>query len=72
LSIWFHPRNHAPPHFHVIGPGTAVLVDLRDPQVIAGSYHRKDLRLALVWAAGDIWGGRVTSLRISVDGIFFV
>ncbi len=51
LSIWLYPRDHAPPHFHVIGPDTAVLVDIRDLQVIAGTYRRKDLRIGLAWAA---------------------
>ena len=58
LSIWLYPRDHAPPHFHVIGPDTAVLVDIRDLQVIAGSYRRKDLRTALAWAAehmDELW-----------------
>ena len=58
LSIWLYPRDHAPPHFHLIGPDTAVLVDLRDLQVITGSYRRKDLRLALTWAAehmDELW-----------------
>ncbi len=35
----------------VNGPDTAVLVDIRDLQVIAGTYRRKDLRIALAWAA---------------------
>lgn len=54
LSIWFYPRDHAPPHFHVIGPDTAVMVDLRDFQVIEGSYKRRDLRAALAFAADHL------------------
>ena len=50
LSIWVYPKDHAPPHFHLIGPDTAVMLDLRDLQVIAGSYKRRDLREALAWA----------------------
>lgn len=58
LSIWLYPRDHAPPHFHVIGPDTAALVDIRDLQVIAGAFRRRDLKLALAWAtehADDLW-----------------
>lgn len=58
LSIWVYPKDHAPPHFHLIGPDTAAMVDLRDLQVIAGSYKRRDLRDALVWAADhteELW-----------------
>ncbi len=54
LSIWFYPKDHAPPHFHVIGPDTAVLVDLRDFQVMEGSYKRKDLRAALAYATDHL------------------
>lgn len=58
LSIWMYPRDHAPPHFHLIGPDTAVLVDLRDLRVIEGAYRRKDLKLAIAWAedhADALW-----------------
>ena len=58
LSIWLYPGDHSPPHFHVIGPDTAVLVDLRDLQVVVGAYRRKDLKVALAWAVDhmdELW-----------------
>ena len=51
LSIWVYPNDHAPPHFHLIGPDTNAVIDLRSLEVVRGRYRRGDLRRALAWAA---------------------
>lgn len=44
-------RDHAPPHFHLIGPDFHALVDIRTLQVIEGTYSRIALAEVLAWAA---------------------
>jgi hypothetical protein len=47
-------RDHAPPHFHVIGPDFHVLIGIRDLQVIGGTIPRKAYAEAVAWAADHI------------------
>ena len=42
--------DHAPPHFHVYGPGTEARVDLATMAEIESSMPRKELAKAIAWA----------------------
>jgi len=49
--IYVHARReHPPPHFHVIGPGWEVSIDIRTFEIRKGSAPRADLDAAMVWA----------------------
>jgi len=52
--IYVYYGDHAPPHFHVVGPDTDVLIDLRSLQVIRGRYTRHALAEAIAWAADNL------------------
>ena len=42
--------DHRPPHFHVLGPDFAVMVDIRTVEIISGEARSKDIAEALAWA----------------------
>jgi len=42
--------DHRPPHFHIVGPDFAVVVDISSLEVISGEARAKDIAEALVWA----------------------
>ena len=43
--------DHAPPHFHLLGPGWAAVVDIRTLKVTRGHAPRGELKEVLAWAA---------------------
>jgi len=53
-AIYVYYDDHAPPHFHVLGPDTDVLIDLRTLQVMRGRYTRQALAEAIAWAADNL------------------
>jgi len=42
--------DHRPPHFHVVGPDFAVVVDINSLEVISGEARANDIAEALTWA----------------------
>jgi len=42
--------DHRPPHFHIVGPDFAVVVDISSLEVISGEARAKDIAEALAWA----------------------
>jgi hypothetical protein len=62
--IWRSPRNskvklcmypdHAPPHFHLYGPGWSAVVDLATLTVRRGRAPRVELAEALQWAQSNM------------------
>jgi hypothetical protein len=42
--------DHRPPHFHIVGPDFAVLVDIVSLKIISGEAKVKDISEALAWA----------------------
>ncbi len=51
-AIQMYPRDHAPPHFHVVfSDGSRCAVAIENLAVIAGRVPERRLRLALQWAA---------------------
>ena len=46
-------RDHAPPHFHVIGPDFHAVVGILDLQVQRGTISRKAYAEVIEWAAAN-------------------
>ena len=42
--------DHRPPHFHIVGPDFAVMVDISAFKIISGEARPKDIAEALAWA----------------------
>ena len=49
-KICVYPGDHAPPHFHVRGPGWNVLIGMGSLRVLKGSGPRADIAEAVAWA----------------------
>ncbi len=52
FRIELRSRDHAPPHFHVVGPDCHALIAIRDLQVLRGTITRKVLAEVVAWADG--------------------
>jgi hypothetical protein len=53
IYIYAAPAEHPPPHFHVVGPGTDAVVDLRSLRVLFGRYPKRSMQEVLAWAAAN-------------------
>ena len=42
--------DHRPPHFHIVGPDFAVMVDISSMEIISGEARSGDIAEALAWA----------------------
>jgi hypothetical protein len=52
--VYVHARReHPPPHFHVIGPGWEISLDIRTLEVRRGSAPPADSREILEWARAN-------------------
>jgi hypothetical protein len=51
VSIYIRADDHAPPHFHVVGPDTDIQVSIGTLQVMRGAFRPADLAQAIGWAA---------------------
>lgn len=49
-SVRVYADDHRPPHFHIVGPDFAVLVDIASLEIISGEAKAKDIAEALDWA----------------------
>ncbi len=47
-------NEHVPPHFHLVGPESNALIDIRSLKMLQGDAARKDYREAVEWAAEHI------------------
>ena len=50
-TIYIYADDHAPPHFHVVGPNSNVQVEIETLRVMRGEYRRSDLAEVIAWAA---------------------
>ena len=50
LRIVVYAGDHAPPHFHIQGPGYALVVDIESMEIIAGSVQARGYEEAMRWA----------------------
>jgi len=48
--IEIRANEHVPPHFHLIGPNSNALVDIRNLEILRGRASRSDFREAVAWA----------------------
>jgi hypothetical protein len=51
LAIRIHPKDHAPPHFHVYHSGGEVMVDIETGAILKGSLSARARGLVARWAA---------------------
>lgn len=51
VTLYIYADDHAPPHFHAVGPHTDVQIEIETLQALRGRYHRIDLVEAVTWAA---------------------
>ena len=49
ITIYF--EDHNPPHFHVVSPAQAVVIEIATLTVMAGTLTPAKLRVAQIWAA---------------------
>jgi hypothetical protein len=49
-AIYIYADDHAPPHFHVLGPRTDVQIRIDTLQIMRGRISRSDLIEAIEWA----------------------
>ena len=50
-AIYVYHGDHAPPHFHVLGPDSDAQIAIANLQVIRGRISRRDLGEAVAYAA---------------------
>jgi hypothetical protein len=50
LRIVVYAGDHAPPHFHIQGPGYALAVAIESMEIIAGSPQARGYDEAMRWA----------------------
>ena len=50
-AVFVYAGDHAPPHFHVLGPNINAVIDIATLRVTRGTYARRDLAEATAWAA---------------------
>lgn len=53
VAVFVYAGDHAPPHFHVLGPDTDAVIDVRSLRVTRGTYTRRDLAEAIAWAGNN-------------------
>jgi hypothetical protein len=53
-TLYVYANDHAPPHFHILGPSSNAMVDIETLQVIRGRFDRRDLAEAIAWAAENL------------------
>lgn len=51
IAIRMFANDHNPPHFHIVTADRQIAVTIRDFEILAGSMERKNLAIALEWAA---------------------
>jgi hypothetical protein len=50
VRMYYAPREHPPPHFHVFYGEYRATVDIREPRILQGTLPRKQTKLVLAWA----------------------
>ena len=50
VRMYFAPREHPPPHFHVYYAEYRARVDIRTCEIIDGKLPKKQTKLVLAWA----------------------
>ena len=50
IRMYFAPREHPPPHFHVYYNDYRASVDIQTCEIVDGALPRKQTKLVLAWA----------------------
>jgi len=50
VTLYVHANDHAPPHFHVVGPNSNAQIRIDDLQILRGQIDRGDLVDVIAWA----------------------
>ena len=50
VTFRMYADDHAPPHFHIVGPDFEVLVRISDMAVIAGAARAPQIAESMLWA----------------------
>ena len=50
IRMYYAPKEHPPPHFHVYYGDHKATIDIRTCEVIQGNLPRKKTKLVLAWA----------------------
>lgn len=50
IRMYYAPKEHPPPHFHVYYGEHRATIDIRTCEVIQGDLPRKQTKLVLAWA----------------------
>lgn len=53
VTVRMYADDHAPPHFHIVGPDFQVLVRITDLTVIAGEARQAQIAEALQWSEAN-------------------
>jgi hypothetical protein len=53
IYVYASPREHPPPHFHIVGPDTDVAIEIATLRVMEGKYRPQDIGPILAWAADN-------------------
>jgi hypothetical protein len=53
FKITMYFEDHNPPHFHIVSPAQAAVVEIATLTVIAGTIRAAQLREALEWAEAN-------------------
>lgn len=77
MAIYVHalPREHPPPHFHIVGPEFDVAVEIWTLRIMEGRCRPNDIAEALDWAAlniesySPIGSGSMNGTEIVVDRV---
>jgi hypothetical protein len=54
IYIYAAPREHPPPHFHIVGPETNVSIEIATLRVVEGKYRPQDVGDLMAWAAANL------------------
>jgi uncharacterized protein DUF4160 len=54
VTIYIYADDHAPPHFHILGPNSDAKIEIETLRVMRGEYRPSDLAQAIAWAADNL------------------
>lgn len=71
IKIYIYFNDHHPPHFHAIGGGFEVIIEIATQQVYEGSAPRSELARIKKWALADQAGLQTNwqNLQTGIDPV---
>ena len=68
VRMYFAPKEHPPPHFHVYYGEYKATIDIRTCEVIQGNLPKKQTKLVLAWAELHQDGVALGRMQLVDDG----